>query len=162
LVRPRPFCKALGATPIDDFFSDDFGSVGAICKIPPTSTDGLIQQLQNIFEIPYVDFEGKVLHSIRTVAIVAGCGDVVERMKEAEAKGAQAYITGEIHCRVDNDYGRKRYQMMMDYVKTTSMSLIGVSHSASGYLVMKTQMKPWFEHHFDVDVHLVPQEKWWL
>lgn len=25
-------------------------------------------------------------------------------MKEAEEKGAEAYITGEIHCHIDNDY----------------------------------------------------------
>ena len=28
------------------------------------------------------------------IAIIAGCGDVVSLMKEAEAKGAEAYITG--------------------------------------------------------------------
>ena len=38
------------------------------------------------------------------IAIIAGCGDVVSLMKEAEEKGAEAYITGEIHCHIDNDY----------------------------------------------------------
>lgn len=83
-------------------------------------------------------------------------------MKEAESKGAQAYITGEIHCHIDNDYGRTRFEMMMEYVRTTSMSLIGVSHAASEYLVKKTQMKNWFNEHHDVQVKLIPQHKWWL
>lgn len=93
---------------------------------------------------------------------MAGCGDHVQAMKEAKEKGAQAYITGEIHCHIDNEYGRKKFQQMMEYAKETSMSLIGVSHSASEYLVMKTQIKNWLENHFDVKCILLPQEQWWL
>ena len=48
------------------------------------------------------------------------CGDV-SLMKEAEEKGAEAYITGEIHCHIDNDYGRHKYSLIMDYVKETNM-----------------------------------------
>ncbi len=53
----------------------------------------------------------------KKIAIIAGCGDVVSLMKEAEEKGAEAYITGEIHCHIDNDYGRHKYSLIMDYVK---------------------------------------------
>ena len=95
------------------------------------------------------------------IAIIAGCGDVVSLMKEAEEKGAEAYITGEIHCHIDNDYADIN-TLIMDYVKETNMSLIGVSHSASEYLVKETLMHDWFKENFDVDVILLPQEKWWL
>ncbi len=81
-------------------------------------------------------------------------------MEEAEKRGVQAYITGEIHCHIDNEYGKQRYKQMMDYVSNTSMSLIGVSHSASEYLVHKTLMKEWFENNFDIETVLIPQEKW--
>ncbi|EEL43301.1 hypothetical protein bcere0021_46050 [Bacillus cereus Rock3-42] len=50
----------------------------------------------------------------------------------------------------------------MDYVNETNMSLIGVSHSASEYLVKETLMYEWFKENFEVDVTLVPQGKWWL
>lgn len=83
-------------------------------------------------------------------------------MQEAEALGAQAYITGEIHCHIDNPYGKQRFAHMMEYVAETTMSLIGVSHSASEYLVMKTQMKRWFEQSTSLRVVLLSQEKWWL
>lgn len=83
-------------------------------------------------------------------------------MQEADALGAQAYITGEIHCHIDNPYGKQRFAQMMEYVPETTMSLIGVSHSASEYLVMKTQMKRWFEQSTSLRVVLLPQEKWWL
>lgn len=51
---------------------------------------------------------------------------------------------------------------MMDYVVNTLMSLIGVSHLASEYLVHKTLMKDWFEKNFDIQTFLIPQERWWL
>jgi hypothetical protein len=50
----------------------------------------------------------------------------------------------------------------MEYASKTSMSLIGVSHSASEYLVHKTLMKNWFENNFNIKTVLIPQEKWWL
>lgn len=118
--------------------------------------------MKEIFELPYVDFEGQRLNNIHKFAIVAGCGDKVDWMKEAEAKGVQAYITGEIHCHIDNNYGKVKYEKMMDYAKVTSMSLIGVSHSASEYLVKKTLIKDWFEVDFGLKTILIPQEKWWL
>lgn len=132
------------------------------CNIEITNTANLISVLENTFDIPYVDFEGQELDNIQKVAIVAGCGDVVDWMKEAEENGVQAYITGEIHCHIDNDYGKQKYKQMMKYVSNTSMSLIGVSHSASEYLVHKTLMKGWFEKNFNIETVLIPQEKWWL
>ena len=131
-------------------------------KIKQTSTDRLLSELKTGFGIPYCDFEGKKHGDIDKIAIVAGCGDVVDWMKEAEDNGIQAYITGEIHCHIDNEYGRRKYDQMMEFAAGTSMSLIGVSHSASEYLVHKTLMKDWFKHHFPVETVLIPQEKWWL
>ena len=131
-------------------------------NIEKTTTDKLIAELQELFEIPYVDFEGQKIDSIQKIAIVAGCGDKVEWMQEAENNGTQAYITGEIHCHINNDYGKQKYAQIMEYANQTSMSLIGISHSASEYLVHKTLVKDWFENNFACKTVLIPQEKWWL
>ncbi|WP_411469728.1 Nif3-like dinuclear metal center hexameric protein [Bacillus thuringiensis] len=156
--------KSLHAHVIDGFAYEgpEQEPVGLICEIDETSTEALQKRLKNLFHIPYTDFEGKQHDSIKKIAIIAGCGDVVSLMKEAEAKGAEAYITGEIHCHIDNNYGKHKYSLIMDYVNETDMSLIGVSHSASEYLVKETLMYEWFKENFEVDVTLVPQEKWWL
>ncbi len=130
-----------------------------VCNIDKTNTDELVSTLKGIFEVPYIDFEGKKFNEIQRIAIVAGCGDKVDWMKEAERNGVQAYITGEVHCHIDNDYGKQRYKEMIEYASKTSMSLIGVSHSASEYLVHKTLMKDWFENNFDIKTVLIPQEK---
>ncbi|UYX51541.1 Nif3-like dinuclear metal center hexameric protein [Bacillus thuringiensis] len=156
--------KALNANVIDGFAygGPENEPVGLICEIDETSTEKLQKHLKKLFNIPYTDFAGKQHDSIKKIAIIAGCGDVVSLMKEAEEKGAEAYIAGEIHCHIDNDYGRHKYSLIMDYVTKTNMSLIGVSHSASEYLVKETLMSDWFKENFDVNITLLPQEKWWV
>lgn len=155
--------NSLNATIIDGFLQNENGdSLGLICTIKKTTTDALEHDLKEIFELPYIDFEGQRLNQIDKVAIVAGCGDKVDWMKEAEEKGVQAYITGEIHCHIDNNYGKVKYEKMMDYAKFTTMSLIGVSHSASEYLVKRTLIKDWFEDNLGLKSILIPQERWWL
>ncbi|MCF6138642.1 Nif3-like dinuclear metal center hexameric protein [Pseudalkalibacillus berkeleyi] len=156
--------EALNATVIERFLPyNNTGHVGLICEIPTTNTENLADHLKETFDIPYIDFEGVQQKEIKTVAIVAGCGDSVEDMKDAEVRGAQAYITGEIHCHIDNEYGRKKYKEMMQYVPDTNMSLMGVSHSASEYLVMKTQMSKWFQEQYpQLNIELIPQHRWWL
>ncbi|TYR95361.1 hypothetical protein FZC84_21645 [Rossellomorea vietnamensis] len=81
----------------------------------------------------------------------------------AEDKGVDTYISGEIHCHIDNDYGRKRFEEVKKYANQTEMCLIGVSHSASEYLVKKTLMNSWFQKNFGFDnIYLLPQKRWWL
>lgn len=143
----------------DDIQKNNFILYGTI---ETTNTDNLIATLKSIFNIPYVNFAGPKKHEIKKVAIVAGCGDIVDWMKDAEHNGADAYITGEIHCHIDNEYGRQKYREMKNFIPNTSMSLIAVSHSASEYLVHKTLMKEWFEKKFNIQTVLLPQEKWWL
>ncbi|GGE55857.1 Nif3-like dinuclear metal center hexameric protein [Priestia taiwanensis] len=158
----KAIVKVLNGRIVDSFCYEGDKAFGLICDIEDTTTEALIQQLESTFAVPYVDVEGKVHGYINRIAVIAGCGDKVSWMKEAEGKGAQAYVTGEIHCHIDNDYGRKRYAEMDAYIQETSMSLIGVSHSASEYIVKKNEMNTWFQQQFDVGTNLIPQEKWWL
>jgi putative NIF3 family GTP cyclohydrolase 1 type 2 len=157
----QAIAEQIGAQVLEPFFPYGNGNAGLICAVKPISTENLIDKLKNTFDIPYVDFGGKSHERIEKIAIVAGCGDVVAEMKEAESKLAQAYITGEIHCHIDNEKGKTRFQQMKDYLASSTMSAIGVSHAASEYLIMKTQMRKWFEQYCQVEVNLIPQLKWW-
>jgi putative NIF3 family GTP cyclohydrolase 1 type 2 len=154
--------EALNAKIVDQFMPYGNGYAGLICEIPNTNTKQLIEELKELVEIPYVDFEGPVHKMINKIAIVAGCGDVISEMQVVEGKGVQVYITGEIHCHIDNDYGKKKYDDMMNYVMDTQMSLIGVSHSASEFFVMKTQMKKWLQDETKMQIKLLRQKHWWL
>ncbi len=144
-----------------DFYPYMGGYAGMIGTIPPTNTDALIEKLKAIFDIPYVDFEGVKVDDIRKVAIVPGGGDKVEHFQYAQDHGAQAYITGEVHHHIDNELGHQRYAAAKAFAATTTMSLIGVSHAASEFLVMKTQMVDWFEQNCDVKATTIPYSHWW-
>ena len=82
-------------------------------------------------------------------------------MREAESKGAQAYVTGEIHDRIVDDDGRRLLAETRAFASQTPMALIGVSHAASEHLVMETQMPEWFTSRFQVQVVPIPPSTWW-
>lgn len=152
---------ALGAKVIDEFLPYGNGYAGNICEVSPLSTKELIDKAKNIFNIPYVDFAGAEHDKIQKIAVVAGGGTDVEDMAVAEQKGAQCYLSGEIINRIDNDYARNQRDESEKYAKRTKMSLIGVSHSASEFLVMKTQMTQWLKKNLGVRAVVIPQERWW-
>jgi len=62
-------------------------------------------------------------------------------MQHAEAAGAEAYITGEIHSRIDTEYGHRKFASVEQFAATTGMALLGVSHAASEFLVMEREMR---------------------
>ena len=152
---------AMGWAVEDRFLGTAAGPVGAICAVPATGTEALVAELVRTFRIPYADVEGPARDRITRVAVVAGTGDNVEWFREAEGKGAQAYVTGEIHCHTANAYGRMRFAQVMAYVPETTMSLVGVSHAASEFLVMPTQMVPWFRSALGVRAVAIPPDAWW-
>lgn len=152
---------ALKATVLDRFLPYGNGFAGLLCTIPKTNTETLIESCREVFDIPYVDFGGQKRHEIECIAITAGGGDRVACMREVEERGAQAYLTGEIHHRIDTPEWRERFREMEKFLSKTRMSAIGVSHAASEFLVMKTDMAAWFSQHFDVEVRLLPETRWW-
>lgn len=153
--------KSLNAEVVSEFLPYGNGNAGRICKITPLSTKEMVAKLLKIFEIPYIDFAGKEIQEINKIAIVAGGGDDIEIMQEIESAGVQAYITGEIHSYHSSDWGKQNTIKVNQYAEKTNMSMIGVSHSSSEYLVMKNQMVPWFENTFNVKSLGLPLSVWW-
>ena len=157
----RAIAEALQATIMSEFLPFGNGYAGLIAKIKPSSTRGLISELKKIFSIPYVDFAGKSMKRITMVGIVAGGGDEMSYSQMSLDKGAQAYITGEIFSHYDSDWGRENTSKLKEYAKITDISLIGVSHAASEFLVMRTQIPQWFKEYFELSVIPIAQQKWW-
>jgi putative NIF3 family GTP cyclohydrolase 1 type 2 len=152
---------ALGGRADGGFWSYSDGDAGAVCVIEPVATHDLMRRARELFEIPYVDFAGRMHQRVERIAVVAGAGYKVDVLKDAEARGAQVYLSGEIFDRIDNAYGRRLFQDVQEFAVHTTMSLIGVSHASSEYLVMRTHMNSWFAEHCEVAVRLVPQPQWW-
>lgn len=73
----------------------------------------------------------------------------------------EAYITGEIHARIDSDYGRARFKAVEQFAAHTTMALLGVSHAASAFLVMQSPMQQWFTDRDALSTVLLPESHWW-
>ena len=158
----RAITESLQAKIVSEFLPYGNGYAGLIATINPISTRSLIIKLKQLFEIPYVDFAGKKLDRITKIGIVAGGGDEIEYSQTCRKRGAQAYITGEIFSRYQNDWGKQNTAKLQNYVKIIDISLIGVSHAASEFLVMKTQIPKWLKENFGLPVVPLSQSKWWL
>jgi len=148
LINPVPCLELAG------------GFVGLSGEISPLSVDKFADKLKEIFSLPYLDQEGKD-KIIKKVVIVAGSGDKVDFFKQAEALGADAYVSGEIHCHIDNEKGRTKMKEALGYMENSQMSFFGVSHAASEFLVIKDQVLPLIAAKFDLPIKDIPLSNWW-
>jgi len=153
--------EALGGRYVGGFMPYGNGFAGAICDIDPLSSEALAERVRDLLEVPYVFQAGPEHAEVTRVAIVPGCGDDVPSMVTAAEMGAQAYVTGEVHCHIDNDYGRSKMGAMREYLAVTPMAMIGGSHAASEFLVMRTQMAGWFERELGLEACPIEPPIWW-
>jgi hypothetical protein len=84
-------------------------------------------------------------------------GDRPDAMRDAEARGAEAWVTGELHVRIEGEYGRRKYAEVK--VLDTSMSLFRASHAATEHLVMRTQLACWFKGR--ATYATIDEPEWW-
>lgn len=161
LSTSHSMAVALGARVTDVFFPYGPGHAGVIAEVEPTSVTLLSSTLKAVFDIPYLDVAGADPGRVHRVALVAGAGDRVAEMRNAEALGAQAYITGEIHSRIATEYGRARFAEIEAFARQTGMALLGVSHAASEFLVMRNEMQAWFTSRVVVPVTPLSEPHWW-
>jgi putative NIF3 family GTP cyclohydrolase 1 type 2 len=161
LSTSRSMATALGARVTDLFFPYGLGHAGVIAELPPTSLADLCATLQVVFDVPYLDIAGPSPAMVRRVALVAGAGDRVAEMQNAELLGAQAYITGEIHSRIATEYGRVKFAEVEAFARETKMALLGVSHASSEYLIMRNEMLAWFKSRGVSRVTPLAESHWW-
>jgi putative NIF3 family GTP cyclohydrolase 1 type 2 len=142
------------------------GFAGRIGVITQVGLDELITKGKAVFGVERVEAGGAEPPFISRVAIVAGGGDDVELMEEAEALGAQAYITGEWYTRTtpsgesERRWAEANRAACQTYEASTKMALLGFSHAATEFLVMKEQMADHFRRR-DLQVECVEQSDWW-
>jgi len=152
---------ALKAQVVKEFLPYGNGNAGRIAIIEPVDLESFQKQVMQIFNIPKLDLAGKKVDRVTKVAIVAGGGDDIDAMQEAEREGCDVYLTGEIHSYHSGEWGEENTKKVDAYATTSSMALVGVSHAASEFLVMKTQMVPWIEKNLGISAVAIPQSEWW-
>lgn len=146
----------------ESFYPEAGADCGLICTISPLSLAAFEQNLRTIYGVTYIDSKGPVPDQVERVAVVAGVADTVELFESIENKQIDVFLTGEIHIRIEGERGRTKFERVTQYAETRSpMRLVGVSHAASEFLVMRTHIKPWLKETFNLDAVLLPQQRWW-
>jgi putative NIF3 family GTP cyclohydrolase 1 type 2 len=158
--------EAFGVQVEQPFAEYGHGFAGRIGSIAPTEIDALVSQGRAIFGVDRVEVGGGKPAIIRRIAIVAGGGDDPDLLEEAEQRGAQAYITGEWYTRMvpvdpeEKEWVETNKAACLAYAEGSRMALLGFSHAASEYLVMKGQMVRFFETR-GVGATSLEQSDWW-
>jgi putative NIF3 family GTP cyclohydrolase 1 type 2 len=142
------------------------GFSGIVGTIEEQTVDRLVRKGKQIFGVDRVEIGGARPLSITKIAIVAGGADTPRLMAEAEGLGAQAYITGEWYPRTSprDEAGRQWAETNLvacrAFAEQTEMALLGFSHPATEFLVMKRHMADFFKA-YDLSVECLPQSDWW-
>ena len=158
--------KALGVTVEKSYIEYGLGYAGRIGSIECEKTSSLLKKVRDIFGVARLEVGGCLNADIKRIAIVAGGGDEPGYLKEAHENSCDMYLTGEWYPRYtpEDDVGKERVARMEDEIsefsRNTRMVLVGVSHAASEFLVMKTQIKQYFESK-GLPTTAVPQKNWW-
>lgn len=153
--------EAFGGVVVDRFWPYGDGFAGLVCEIAPLGSDELVDRARRIFGVDLVEVEGRRRDTITKLAVVGGVGDRVAEMAAAERLGAQAYLTGELHVRIEGEYGRRKYAEVREFAGHTGMTLVGVSHAASEQLVLETQLARWFRERHGIRVTPLREPEWW-
>ena len=154
--------EAFGGTVVDHFWPyGNGGHAGFVADVAAISSDGLARQARRVFGVETVEVEGASRETVTRIAVVGGIGDLVEEMAAAERLGAHAYLTGELHVRIEGGYGRAKFGEVRDFAATTAMTLVGVSHAASEHLVIETQLARWFTDRHRIALTPIREPRWW-
>jgi putative NIF3 family GTP cyclohydrolase 1 type 2 len=114
--------------------------------------------ISGISPVDPVEVLGLPRSDITRLAVVGGIGD---QMDAAERLGAHAYLTGELHVRIEGDHGRRKFAEVRRFAATTTMTLIGVSHAGSEHLVIETQLTRRLDRTFGLPLHPIREPRWW-
>jgi len=142
------------------------GYAGRIGTIKPVKTNVLLQKIRDMFDVTRLEIGGLPKDTITRIGVVAGGADAPEDYQEPYKAGCDLYLCGEWYPRytpVEEDVREQVAQLKaetMAFAKTSNMLLVGASHSASEYLVMRTQIKDYFESK-GLPTTPIPQDDWW-
>lgn len=158
--------RALGVNVEKSFLEYGWGHAGRIGSMKPESTSFLLKRIMEIFDVRRLEIGGCLNTEVKRIAIVAGAGDELEHLEDARKSSCDMYLTGEWYPRytpgddVSKEMVARSKKKIYEFSRNTRMILIGTSHAASEFLVMKTQIKDYFESK-GLPTTPIPQEDWW-
>jgi putative NIF3 family GTP cyclohydrolase 1 type 2 len=158
--------QALGMKVSKNFVRYGIGYAGRIGTIDAQRTDVLLKRIRSIFGVSRIEVGGCLTSEVKRIAIVAGGGDEIGHLRQAQENACDMYLTGEWYPRYtpkDEDVKlsvARLKEEIASFTQNLKMALVGVSHAASEFLVMKTQIKDYFEK-MGLEAEAIPQKNWW-
>ena len=158
--------QTLGLRELETFVPYGVGHAGRIAEFSEPRTLEVLSAIRRAFRVHRLELGGNSSDEINRVAVVAGGGDDLDIIREAVDHGCDMYLSGEWYFRQEprDEDTRKRFATANEetfrFVEESKLLLVGVSHAASEYMVMETQMAGYFQR-LGLPVECVPQQNWW-
>jgi putative NIF3 family GTP cyclohydrolase 1 type 2 len=138
------------------------GHTGVIAEQAPVPFADFAERVRQLCELSsfrpeQVRFIGRV---VARVAIVAGGGDDVDQLAEAQALGADTYLAGHWWTPHAGTWAEGNRQALSELVPKLSMNLLSASHDGSELVVFRDRLAPLLES-WGIEPLLVRQANHW-
>ena len=138
------------------------GQAGVVGEQAPEPFGAFAERARALCELPRLD-AAQVRHAgrpVARVAIVAGGGDDLEMMAEAEALGADTYLTGTWWTPHRSQWADGNRAALRAALPGCGLNLLGVSHDASELVVLRDRIGPLLAD-WGIEVEVVRQADHW-
>lgn len=138
------------------------GHAGVIGEQTPEPFDAFADRVRRLCELPALlpsqtRFAGRM---VQRVAILAGGGDAIEDHVEAEALGADTYLSGQWWSPHDGEWADTNRAAKIEHLPTSTMNYLGCSHDGSELVVFRDRLGPLLES-WGLETVLLRQQDHW-
>lgn len=140
-------CEALGLRRLRTFAPYTAGDCGVVAEAPGETFSRFAERVRVACELPSflgeaLRFSGRAVHR---VAIVAGGGDDVDYLRQANKLGADTYLAGHWWTPHDGAWCEDNRAAIRRALPKIDMNLISASHDGSELVVFRDRLLPMFE-----------------
>jgi putative NIF3 family GTP cyclohydrolase 1 type 2 len=143
----RALAEGLGLAITDSFAPYVGGLCGVIGEQTPEPFGAFAERVRLLCELPFflpdqVRFTGR---DVSSVAIVAGGGDEVSYLEEAERLGPDCYLAGHWWTPHPGEWCDQNRTVLREAIAECRMNLLSASHDGSELVVFRDRLSPLFE-----------------
>jgi hypothetical protein len=138
------------------------GHTGVIGEQAPEPFAAFANRVKQLCEIPHflpdqIRFNGRM---VSRIAIVAGGGDNLDELVEAEDLGANTYLAGHWWTPHTGKWANGNRKAIAELLPRLSMNLLSASHDGSELVVFRDRLAPLIET-WGIETVLVRQSNHW-
>ena len=152
----------LGLRRAGTFAPDHGGFAGVLAEQEPEPFAAFAERVRVLCEVPHLD-AAQVRHMgqpVVRVAIVAGGGDDIELLREAETLGVDTYLTGTWWTPHRGEWADANRAALRAFLPSCPLNLLGASHDGSELVVLRDQVAPLLQG-WGLGVEVVRQDDHW-